>query len=803
MHLINRPWVLNDKNKNLDIDFRDNTCNKISSKSLRNTSKAYDFLTSLLIAMGYDTIDAQREFLLMSQETSYNLNPFDLFGMDRIAQRLTIAIEKKEKVILHGDYDLDGLSSSALIHRYFYDRGLDLEVFIPSRISDGYGISEASIDFIEAKETDLLLTVDCGITAVDECRYLQEKGITVCITDHHMPGVALPDTNFLIDPQMKENEGRYENLDLAGVGVALKLVQALELIRNKCQYDSPEGKRVIENITYQYADLVCLGTIADLMFMSRENTSLIRLGIEKIKRKDAIIGLQAFLDTKKISNENIDAQTLSIQVCPSFNAAGRISNVYDALNLLLAENVSEAKKYAEKLNVLNDERKIYGNLAYENAQEYICRNPDEVNGKFICFEVKDCHPGVLGIVAAKISEYFALSTLLFTLDPCHNTEEKYAKLNTSPEQVLSDKVFLPMPFSPRTETVSINEELKLKGSNDCEFLTTLTSNPNKHILEDTDKISLRGSARTYSNEQFYNKVLQSSAHLLKFGGHQQAFGAEIYQDKLAEFKEHLISQYEADNGIKDSKHFFKTYDFEITQNNLKLCNAISLNCFEPSGRGKNILIFRCNNLKIKSAKAVGANREHLQLKLSKNKIETIRKTAYSRVEYIDAIAFNMGEMEALCKEGQNIDLLFSMHVNHFMGKDRLQLQVKDIHFNIENEELSRNKILEVEKSTAVQKVACLYNLFLSCCSQEMKRGFYISVNDIKNVFWKLIIPKRINNKISKNQIEILIKILEELDIIKVNNLSSDIKFIILNKNETKPKISESKTYMLFKEELNV
>ncbi len=789
MHLIKRPWRLKEKetaschidnssginiyvenrdllNKVSDSYSLDDSINDLYSRLININKESRKFIYNILIEKGYTTFKEQEQFLSTVSETDYHLDPFDMYGMEEIAERLNEAIKNDEKIILHGDYDLDGLSSSALVYKYFKKRGSILEIFIPSRIDDGYGITDASIKFIEARQADLVLTVDCGITAIDECKLLKDCGLEVCITDHHMPRDILPDTKYIIDPQMRENENRYENRDLAGVGVALKLIQAMEVLHlNK--KGSQEASKIVARIAQEYADLVCLGTVADLMYMTRENTSLVRMGIEKIRKNEACMGIQTFLKVKNINCEDLDSVKLSVQVCPSFNAAGRISDVYYALALLLCENETEAINGAKLLNELNNKRRVLGDYASLQAHEKIRDHMEEMNGQFLCLELDDCHPGVLGIVASKISDYYAQPTLLFIEDKIETEEIASCDINGEEE----------------------DKTIKDNKVDDC-----------CQLEKSTDSL-LRGSARTFQDLNFYDRILKSAHYLDKFGGHQQAFGAEIYRSKLEEFKKSVLSMInEYTKGEIDSNHFTLTYDYKIDNQELKISNAEALNIFEPIGRGREAMIFRCDGLIISSARVVGGKKEHLQLKLSlpQNKNKKSWRERY-RNNYIEAIAFNMGELEKLCREGRKIDILFSMHVNNYMSTKRLQLQIKDIHFcgdsDIDSSPFTK------ERSTSVQKITALYTLFNSCGSKDKSCGFYVNIRDIKEIFWKVICPARINSDISEEQLEMIFEILQELGLIKYKNLSENIKFVIVCDNNKRSKLSNTQSYHKYKEAL--
>lgn len=713
MHFIRRRWK------------------RRASEAALEKMQGHDFLTRLLIAYGYETAEAQRAFLNQAQENHFHHDPFALRGMRETAERLNEAIDRREKIVLHGDYDLDGLSASALVYRYFKKYGLVLDIFLPSRTEDGYGIGESSLAFIRDRRPDVLLTVDCGVTAVQACAALRAEGYTVCITDHHMPGEELPATPYLVDPLLPGSA--YENRALAGVGVALKLIQAMERLRRP----SVPEEVILHEVAESCADLFMLGTIADLMEMTRENSAIIRLGMEKLRRGEASLGLAALLKVKRLSAETMDGQSLAIQICPSFNAAGRISDVYHGLRLLITEDPSEAQSQARLLNELNKQRKEMGDQAYAEAQDYLCHHPEELSGRCLCLAMRHCHAGIIGIVAARLVDYYAKPCLLFTEDPTQFPEG----IQHSSE------------LDPRC------------GS------------------QEGRGIRLRGSARSFREIDFHGMTSEVKSHLERFGGHKQAFGAEIYEENFSSFKEALLCAAEKQAEWPEEQERFQTeYEMELTSSDLRLENAELLSCFEPSGRGRELPLFRTDGLTIVEAKAIGKEGRHLRL--------TLRDDAASGKtegrETIECVAFSMGSLLPLCKPGRRTDILFSMHVNVFMRRARLQLQIRDLHLHPASPAETVSWKPELSQS-----VTALYRLF----SSADPRGFYVRIEDFCRVYWPLLLPAGKDAELRAEDLELILKIMEELELIRYVRLSETMLFLVMRERPSqKRKLTESETY---------
>ena len=323
-------------------------------------------------------------------------NPFGMPDMEKAINRILKAIENGEKIIIYGDYDVDGITSVAVLKSFLEERGLQIGVYIPNRLNEGYGLNKEAIKFISDNGYQLMITVDCGITATEEIEYAKSLGIETIITDHHEPIEILPDAVAVVDAKRKDN--KYECRNLAGVGVVFKLIQALSI---KMGLDEKEFLK--------FLDIVCVGTISDIVPLTDENRVIVKLGL-KLVEQTRNLGLREILQSCGYSK--INSTTISFGVAPRINACGRMGHQEDALNLLLSKNIDEVKDLTAKLNEYNKTRQDIEKSIYQEAVEKIEKNNLSNNNTIVVYG-NGWHHGVIGIVSSKITElYFKPSILL-------------------------------------------------------------------------------------------------------------------------------------------------------------------------------------------------------------------------------------------------------------------------------------------------------------------------------------------------------------------------------------------------------
>ena len=323
-------------------------------------------------------------------------DPFVMPDMEKAVERILKAIENKEQIIIYGDYDVDGITSVTVLKSFLEERGIQVNVYIPNRLNEGYGLNKTAMEEIAKQGNKLMITVDCGITAVEEVEYAKKFGIETIITDHHEPAEELPKAIAVVDAKRKDNKYEYRNL--AGVGVVFKLIQALSI---KLELDQKEYLK--------YLDIVCVGTISDIVPLTDENRVIVKLGL-KLVEQTKNLGLKEILQSCGYSK--INSTTISFGVAPRINACGRMGHQEEALNLLLSKEENEVKKLTQKINEYNKTRQEIEKNIYNEAIEQIEKEGNDNKNTIVVFG-KGWHHGVIGIVSSKITElYFKPSILL-------------------------------------------------------------------------------------------------------------------------------------------------------------------------------------------------------------------------------------------------------------------------------------------------------------------------------------------------------------------------------------------------------
>ncbi|MFB0919438.1 MAG: single-stranded-DNA-specific exonuclease RecJ, partial [Oscillospiraceae bacterium] len=351
-------------------------------------------ISALMRARGLDIPENAKSYL--RRDKTLLCDPMLLPDMDKAVSRIELAIDTKQKTAVYGDYDVDGITSACLIYDYFQSRGLDCEVYIPDRLDEGYGINKKAIETLHNQGVKLIVTVDCGITAVLETAFAKNLGMDMIITDHHECPQILPDAAAIVDP--KRSDSKYPFEELAGVGVAFKLVCALE----------KESDSALE----RYADLIAVGTIADVMPLVGENRYLAFLGLEKLRNKP-LPGFAALLDEAGTSKKPLSASTVGFTLAPRINAAGRLCRTETAIKLLLSKSYEEAQLWAKELCTLNRRRQELETEVWEDAMAALS---DTYPKSPIVLESDAWHPGVVGIAASRLAEEYKLPTIMICVD---------------------------------------------------------------------------------------------------------------------------------------------------------------------------------------------------------------------------------------------------------------------------------------------------------------------------------------------------------------------------------------------------
>lgn len=351
----------------------------------------------ILVNRGLTDEEKIKVFLNPTRKDFYN--PYLLEDMDIAVNNIIEIIEKKGKILIYGDYDVDGITSISVLKQFLNERGLEVDYHIPNRLNEGYGLKKETLEEISKKGYDLMITVDCGISAIEEVEYANSLGIRTIITDHHEALDEMPKAIAVINPKRKDN--KYPFRGLAGVGVVFKLIQAISI------------RLELEEKEYlKYLDLVCVGTISDIVPLVDENRVIAKLGL-KLVEVTRNIGLKELLNISKY--KKVDSSTISFGLAPRINACGRMGHAEEALKLFLTPNIMEAKMITKKLEEYNQERQNIEKRIFKEAEEKLQADEEAKRGSIVLAS-ENWHHGVIGIVASKLTDLYYKPTVLLSIE---------------------------------------------------------------------------------------------------------------------------------------------------------------------------------------------------------------------------------------------------------------------------------------------------------------------------------------------------------------------------------------------------
>ncbi|MCC7124055.1 MAG: single-stranded-DNA-specific exonuclease RecJ, partial [Acidobacteria bacterium] len=357
----------------------------------------------LLVIRGLRDADSARRFL--SPALDQLLDPFLLTDMDRAVERLERAIAQRERIAVHGDYDVDGITSTVILRRTLELLGGDVIHFVPERLRDGYGLQPATFDRLKADGVQLVVSVDCGIRGAEAARHAHSLGIDLIITDHHEPDSELPNAAAVVNP--KRFDCQYPDKNLAGVGVALKLVQALCARAGRSAW------------VPGFIKVAAIGTLADVVPLVGENRVIARLGLEMLSKGPHKVGLRALLDASSLTGKTIDSYHISFMLAPRINAAGRMSTPDIAARLLLAADegmAEEARALAEQLETENTRRRTEEQDIVAKARKIVETDPEVGARSVLVVAGEGWHRGVIGIVASKLVDTFYRPAIVLSIE---------------------------------------------------------------------------------------------------------------------------------------------------------------------------------------------------------------------------------------------------------------------------------------------------------------------------------------------------------------------------------------------------
>jgi single-stranded-DNA-specific exonuclease len=539
-------------------------------------------LRQILYNRGYATFETARAYLRALPPEGND--PGNMLGIPEATERIWHAVEREEPIVIYGDYDADGVTATALLTDVL--RRLDARVqgYIPNRFDEGYGLNVEALQSLASEGIKLVVTVDCGVRSLDEAEFARKIGLDLIVTDHHHPAAELPRVFALVDP--KQPGESYPDKNLAGVGLAYKLASAL-LAKGGPGLADPIG----HDPAVDYLDLVALGTVADQAPMIGENRSLVRTGLEYIRRPHRQ-GVSSLMGAAQIQPASITAESIGFGLGPRLNAAGRLDSALAALNLLLTKDVGEAARLAQLLDIQNRERQEITRLIQTDAEQAALADEP---GSPLLFAVKESYnPGVIGLAAARLME-------------------KYY----------------------RPAIVASQGEEFTRGS--CRSI------PEFHITQALD---------------------ECADLLVRHGGHSAAAGFTVRNSDLRELvsRLHEIAR-RVLGGVDLQPCLYADAEVSLSELTAELLHELSF--LEPTGNRNLPASFVSRNVRVLRSRTVGKESTHLKLAVSDGYIT------------YDAIAFRLGHLNADLP--LYVDLLFTFELNHFNGRDTLQLNVKDIH----------------------------------------------------------------------------------------------------------------------------
>lgn len=385
--------------------WRVNNPDRTVTKRLTHETEISSLVAMLLVNRGLSEPSAAARFLASTLAELHD--PFLLLGMDRAVERLAVAVARRERVCVYGDYDVDGISAVALLISFFRTIGLDCFYHIPKRLETGYGLSREGVENIALQGANVIVTVDCGITANDESRLCSSLGIDLIITDHHTPGAEIPSACAVINPHQPACPFPFKYL--AGVGVAFNLMIAFRSrLRKEGHFDGGGEPNLRE-----YLDLVALGTIADIVPLLDENRIFVKYGLVELTQS-ARVGVQALKSVAGVSGQ-VSCGAVGFRLAPRLNAAGRLEDAALGVELLLCDDRGKAAEIAARLDASNSERQGLEQEILRDALAKVKGSARFKHRKSIVLASSEWHPGVIGIVASRIVDLFHRPTILIAL----------------------------------------------------------------------------------------------------------------------------------------------------------------------------------------------------------------------------------------------------------------------------------------------------------------------------------------------------------------------------------------------------
>ena len=514
-----------------------------------------EIMARLLYTRGYP--GAREVISFLRQEESQFHDPYSLLDMSLAVERIFAALKNRERIAIYGDYDVDGVTSVSLLYLYLKEQNAEVEYYIPSRIKEGYGVSASALEVLKEHGVTLMITVDTGITAMDEIEYAGRLGIDTVVTDHHECRAELPKACAVVNPHRMGDP--YPFKELAGVGVVFKLISALEI--EKCRIGGESAEDGIRRVCSKYADLVCIGTIADVMPIVDENRLIVSYGlrlVENTKRPGLRALIEAASGGKTLKKRKINSSFIGFVIAPRMNAAGRVSDASIAVELLLTESREDAHRLADQLCELNLARQVEENRIAEQAYQKIEETLDGENNRVIVIENDTWQQGIIGIVSSRITERYGLPSILISFDGSTRGE-------------------------PTMDDLGKGSGRSVKGLNLVEALTA---------CEDL---------------------------LVRFGGHELAAGLTVQRCNIDAFRKR-INRYAAEQLGDEPLCVTLDADCEVETKDLTMQLAQDISALEPFGVANPVPVFVLRGARLLRVIPMGGGK-HIKLTLEKDGVE--------------------------------------------------------------------------------------------------------------------------------------------------------------------------------------
>ena len=558
------------------------TGDNVVVKQLMNSLDVSQPLANLMVQRSITSFEEAQSFFKPGLE--YLHDPFLMKNMNIAVDRISSAIYKNEKILIYGDYDVDGTTSVALMYAFFRNIYPNIDFYIPDRYAEGYGISSRGIDYAHENNCKLMITLDCGIKAVEKIKYANSMGRDVIICDHHLPGETVPEATAVLDP--KQEGCNYPYKDLSGCGVGFKLIQA---------YSRVNGIPFEDLI--QYLDLVAISIASDIVPLTGENRILAHFGLIQLNENPRM-GIAKIIKDSDI-RKKITIEDIVFKIGPRINAAGRMESGNKAVELMVSEDGMLAEEMSREIGNCNrDRRSIDRNITTE-ALRMISADQRNMNARTTVLYNPEWHKGVIGIVASRLIETYYRPTVILT------------------------------------------------ESNG--FAT--------------------GSARSVAGYDLYQAIESCSDLLENFGGHMYAAGLTMKKENVPVFIERFeeaVTQTISDDQLVPQV----IIDMELNFTDITDKFYSMLEQFQPFGPENLAPVFMTRKVyDTGMGRVVGSSGEHLKLDLCNESTGTVS---------IPAIAFGQGNRFAVIKEGQPIDICYSVEMNEFKGIKNLQLNIRDI-----------------------------------------------------------------------------------------------------------------------------